>query len=463
MDASRVAAIREEMERAAARRLQPHFIRTFFVEAFQRLGGRIIRREEGRFEITHVPRPIRDRDRLIGSAGPVLERYERVTFEREHVSGPPVAAFLCPGHPLLDAVIDLVLERHRELLKRGAVLVDDSDDGEDVRALFYLEHAVQDGRAGREGQQQVVSQRLQFVEVRADGRARDAGPAPYLDYRPIADEEQARVAEALQAAWLGADIEQRVLAYAVERIVPGHVAEVRERRLPEIDKVEHEVTKRLRTEIIYWDHRAQELKAQEAAGKQTRLSSVNAQARANDLAERLQRRLEELNREREISALPPAIRGGAIVVPIGLLRRRAEPAAPARELAETTAEGRDAVERLAMEAVMAAERALGREPRDVSEQKLGYDIESRDAKAGLRFIEVKGRAEGANTVTVSRNEILTALNKPDAFILALVEVANGFAGEPRYVRRPFHKEPDFGATSVTYRLVELLASAGPPS
>ena len=51
MDASRVAAIREEMERAAARRLQPFHVQTFFLEAFQHLGGRIVRREAGRWEI----------------------------------------------------------------------------------------------------------------------------------------------------------------------------------------------------------------------------------------------------------------------------------------------------------------------------------------------------------------------------------------------------------------------------
>ena len=78
----------------------------------------------------------------------------------------------------------------------------------------------------------------------------------------------------------------------------------------------------------------------------------------------------------------------------------------------------------------------------------------------MRFIEVKGRAAGADTITVTRNEILTALNKPQAFILATVEVANGIAGEPRYVRNPFTREPDFGATSVTYKLAELLDTGG---
>ena len=104
------------------------------------------------------------------------------------------------------------------------------------------------------------------------------------------------------------------------------------------------------------------------------------------------------------------------------------------------------------------------EPRDVSADRIGYDIESKDLQSGsLRFIEVKGRVDGADTITVTRNEILTALNKPEAFVLAIVCVSSGFAHPPRYVRPPFKREPDFAATSVTYQLAELLRTAEAPS
>jgi hypothetical protein len=38
---------------------------------------------------------------------------------------------------------------------------------------------------------------------------------------------------------------------------------------------------------------------------------------------------------------------------------------------------------------------------------------------------VKGRVSGAPTITVTRNEILYSLNKPDDFILAIVEFFDG--------------------------------------
>ncbi|MBZ0159584.1 MAG: DEAD/DEAH box helicase, partial [bacterium] len=101
MDASRVFRVREEMERAEARRLQPHYIESFFLEAFRRLGGSVKQRETRRYEVTHVPAPVRNRDRLIGVGEPVLPRYERIAFEKNLVApqGQPLAAFLCPGHP----------------------------------------------------------------------------------------------------------------------------------------------------------------------------------------------------------------------------------------------------------------------------------------------------------------------------------------------------------------------------
>ena len=80
----------------------------------------------------------------------------------------------------------------------------------------------------------------------------------------------------------------------------------------------------------------------------------------------------------------------------------------------------------------------------------------------LRFIEVKRRVSGASTITVTKNEILYSLNKPDDFILAIVEFLDAESHRVHYVRRPFHREPDFGVTSVNYDFGELLARAEPP-
>ena len=100
MDTSRLHAVREEMERADARRLQPHFIESFFLEAFKRLGGTARQREPRRYRISHVPEVVRRRAREMGTREPVPVRYERIAFEKSLVAprGQPQAAFVCPGH-----------------------------------------------------------------------------------------------------------------------------------------------------------------------------------------------------------------------------------------------------------------------------------------------------------------------------------------------------------------------------
>ncbi|TGG96685.1 MAG: DEAD/DEAH box helicase [Aphanocapsa feldmannii 277cV] len=77
------AAFRQEMERAMARRIHPHYVQDFFIAAFRRLGGKVHPREKGRYEISHVPPLLLDRNQQIGLGLPLQPRYERICFERE--------------------------------------------------------------------------------------------------------------------------------------------------------------------------------------------------------------------------------------------------------------------------------------------------------------------------------------------------------------------------------------------
>ncbi len=465
IDATRLQRIREDMERAEARRLQPHYIESFFLEAFRRLGGTVRQREPRRYEVTHVPAVVRQRDRLIGTGEPVLYRYERITFEKHLIAPPgqPLAAFVCPGHPLLDAVVDLTLEAHRDLLRQGTVLVDEADLGREPRALFFVEHAIQDASVLPTGKNRTISRRVLYVEVDARGRARHLYHAPYLDYRPLrADEpEVGAILSRPECQWIDDGLEGRVVEHAVATVVPEHVREVRERRLAWVEKTRAQVKDRLTKEISYWDHRAAKLKLDEEAGKAgARLNWQEARRRADDLQARLERRMAELDREAQIIPLPPVVLGGVLVVPLGLLAEMT-----GRPIPEGARQGvdREKVAAAAREIVMAVERDLGFEPVDREEERVGYDIESKDPRTGkLRFIEVKGREAGAESITITKNEILTALNKPENYILAIVEFLEGGGHRVHYVRRPFRREPDFGVTSVNYDLAELLARAEAP-
>jgi hypothetical protein len=302
-----------------------------------------------------------------------------------------------------------------------------------------------------------------YVEMTREDPPRHLHYAPYLDYRPLADGEP--VVDALLArpecSWITRDPERRALGHAVAAVVPEHLEEIRTRKLALVAKTEAAVKDRLTKEINYWDHRAEELKLQEQAGRTgARLVSSEARKRADLLQTRLAKRLAELKSEGQISPLPPVVIGGVLVVPAGLMETIAGRAAAG----QTALTDRQVAAARAREIIMEVERSLGYEPFDREAEKLGYDIESRVPGTGrLRFIEVKGRVSGADTVTVTKNEILYSLNKPEDFILAIVEFLDGDDHRVHYIRQPFQREPDFGVTSVNYNFSELGNRAHTPT
>ncbi|MFZ4828728.1 MAG: helicase-related protein [Phototrophicaceae bacterium] len=452
MDVSRILELRAEMERASASRLQPFYIKAFFVRAFTELRGSIREHESGRYKITHVPADIRDyaKDRGLGV---VSERYERVCFDKEliqHGDKPP-AVFVCPGHPLLDATLRLLLDRQRDTLKHGGVFVDEGDMGTQVRALFYLEGAIQDALPTRAQEQRAISREVHFVEIMQDGTVRSGGGAPYLDYRAATADElkQEPVDKVLsQSRTSSLGWEQRATEYTITHLIQPHLKRVQARRLELLDKTEAAVIERLHKEITYWDIRAQDFADEEEQGKpNASQSKQQAKRRAEKLAERLRQRREQIAYQRQISPTPPLVVGGALILPLGLL------------MPEMTAEQHDkrVIEQLAMQAVMDEERRRGHEPIDVSQHNLGYDIESKDGQSRhLRFIEVKGRRADATTVSLTYNEVLCALNSPQQFILAVVLVEGATALPPQYIEGYPFKEPDHATVSINYAIKELL-------
>ena len=468
MDEKRLFAVKEEMEKAEARKLQPFFIRSFFTQAFQQLGGELRPREPGRYEITNVPAIIRERDRRITgrdrrNADPVLRRYERVCFEKQFVRltdrvGAPMASLMHPAHPLMQSVTDLMLEAHRNKLKQGAVLVDPGDMGLTPKVMFIIDHSVKEGVDAT----RVASRRMQFVEIDSKGHAINAGWAPHLDLEPLAPADMALIDDELAAPWLAKDLEQVALAHASTHLVPEHFDEVRTRREKAVDKTLAAVHERLVKEVNFWSDRYIKLKDDIAAGKDVRLTLENVRRTIDDLTARRETRERELMAMRHVVSATPVILGGALVIPAGLLlQRKGQPGWTADAAARTR------VEQIAMRAVMDAERALGHDVIDVSAEKCGWDVTSLPKALDSRLppsrhIEVKGRAKGQITITVTRNEILYGLNQADKFILAIVLVDGDKHEGPYYVRQPFTQEPDWAETSKNLDLSQLLTKAVAP-
>ena len=317
MDESQLQDMRLKMEKAEALKLQPHFIASFFIEAFKKLGGKIQEREKGSYEILKVPYDIRAFGRRIEHRMPISSAYERIIFDKKLSQDNPKASYVCPGHSILDCTKELILEKKRLLLDRGSILVDESEScfEDQPRVLIYLKHSIQDRCKDKQNKYRLISEKMCFIEMFENGRFIDAGCAPYLDYSPITDAERESLKTLLSSQWLTSDFKKKAENFAIEHFVPEHGREIQERKNHFYEKARVEIYRRLTQEIDFWDGEYRRRKEQEDMGKKLKSSSKYAKEKATELEQRRHRRMDELEREKDIVSKPPQVIGASLIVP----------------------------------------------------------------------------------------------------------------------------------------------------
>jgi hypothetical protein len=228
-----------------------------------------------------------------------------------------------------------------------------------------------------------------------------------------------------------------------------------------IAKTREAVRERLEAEIRFWDQRAEELKAQELAGKKPRVNSGRARSRADELEARMARRRLELDQEADLHNNPPTIVGAALIVPQGLVDELdGTPPAP-----DAVADKME-TDRRAVAAVLAVERTLGRNPEAQAHNNPGFDILSIDPDTGSHyFIEVKGHLPQTTEISVSAQQVQKAKANPDRWRLAVASVPTDPDEEPvvHYLLEPFRDTVmHFAQTKVPLNVDDLLAAAREP-
>lgn len=450
--------VRARMEKARERRLQPGYISAFFIPAFERLGGRIRKREKGRYEITRVPSRILETARRLNRWAPVAEQYERVTFElvRKHAEGLVEASLIAPGHPLLHAVIEAIVEDLGGTLKRGTVFVDRrTKQPAEPLLMFSVEQRIVTTAVDAE----TVSHHFDYPLLEQDGTVTITSAPPYLDYDAPTAEETDGVAAVTEHQWARQNHEKTVRARVYRSGLQPRMVEIKARLEAETARTRAQVKDRLLAEINHWDREHNRLEALERDGTVGRLRAETAFIRARRLDERLNYRLEQLDEATNLVAVPAVVHGAALVIPSSLLHEDGDDGA--RLFAKLT----DEVERRAVEAVLAAERALGRDPREMPRNNPGYDLQSVDRHGRVFYIEVKGRIEGSETFTITTNEVTFAQTQGDRHRLALVRVSEHSSAhdEIRYIAGAFdHMEPADTTRSLNEEWRDYWSRGGPP-
>lgn len=411
--------LRAAMDEARARRLQPHYIELAFKAALTRLGGRIARRELGRYEIANVPQHLRS----VGK-GPIATKYDRVTFDLAYVQpdGLARADLLAPGHPLHDAVMNEAVWQFGGALNQGTVLV--SSTLEEPHLLVGVVEEIADATG------ESVARRFGYAYVDSHGTVSPAGPAPYLDC--VAAPAGPATDAARVVPWL-TEAEDKATSWIIANRLSEYLAEVQPRRLAELTKARDLVTKRLTSESERLLFEAAIASENEQKGEKPRESPESLNRKAVELDVRLRKRLELLDQQQLMSTKPPRLVTAALVLPVSLFEDELPLSAPMH--AKETKE----VERRGVDLVMARERELGRQPVEQVFNNKGFDILSTDAKGDTYRIEVKARLDGATDFFVTHNEVMTGKNAVPRYRLALVKVDPRGAqyDEVRYLDDPF--------------------------
>lgn len=437
--------VRTRMENARERKLQPGYIASFFLPALHRLGGVTRQREHGRYELIHIPTCIR-------AAAPhshLPHRYERITFETQfvQVAGRVDAELIAPGHPLLQAVLELIITDLGCALREGAVLVDRSSAQGDTPVLLGLvEQSIASG-GGQEGPDvQVLVRYFDYVVMgeSVGGGAVQGGEVVdvplYLNYDEPTAAESERLPEILNP-WVRHGHDARLLFWAYREGLVPRLEALQPQRAAEIERTRKQVADRLKAEINHWDREYTRLFALERDGVIGRIHAADALAKSEELETRLATRMRELDAALTIGPGPHAVRGLALVIPSHLLEPQ-----PVESSVDTFALDTKTVERRAVEAALAAERSLGRMPIEMAHNNSGYDIKSTDANGDVYYLEVKGRISGAKEFTITASEVSFAKNQKDRHRLVLVEVNPD---------RPEHDELRYIVNAFEYQQVSV--------
>jgi len=251
------------------------------------------------------------------------------------------------------------------------------------------------------------------------------------------------VTSARLQAW-PASAEKHATSWIIAEELPAYQAEVTARRSLEVERARTAVSARLNAEINRLSGEAMLAKENEDLGKKVKESTENLSRKAADLESRLVHRLELLERRAQVSAKPPRVVSAALVLPLELVDSDLPADVPMH--AKETKE----VERRGVEAVLAVERIMGRDPEEQAFNNPGFDILSTADSGDTIRIEVKARIEGAEDFFITHNEVLVGKNSAPNYRLALVRVSTVGPEEDElvYVLDPF-ASTDLGGLDAT--------------
>ncbi len=380
-----------EDRKARENRLVPEYVERFFERAASFINLRLERRQDGLWRVPYVPLDLRNvASSFRNRYGEVFREYGKIAFDKETARRSD-AIFVAPGHPLLESVLDRLLERCADDLQRGAVFAD--PDGRLDGYLWFLEGEILDGAA------EVAGRRLFALFQPADGGAPQPVNSSVLwDLLPLPPRNDAEMPPP----------EEPVVALFAETVLEEYRAELLRERERHADIRRRYGLRSLDKLILESQARLIDYETRRAQGEPVLdLEVRNEERRLEELRARRRNLEGEIRRQTALLPGTPRVLGVARVIP----------QVPEPEMREDPA-----IEAVGMRVAMEYERTQGRFPQDVSAGNLGYDVRSEAPDGVVRYIEVKARA-ATGPVVLTPNEWMMAQRLGAEYWLYVVEHA----------------------------------------
>jgi SNF2 family DNA or RNA helicase len=400
-----LAQVQEWLRKDKERRLTPEYIEKFFVNAFKLLEGNIEKRQDGFWRIEWVPAHIR-RAADETQYGSPDQKYTKFTFYKDESDEYSDVEFVSPGHPLFEAVKTKAKTEFAPALNKGGAYID--PDTSDSYMLWFVRQELQDGN------RETVGKRIFCIKETPNGDFKQINEAVLHDIKPVHNEiSHQKIVEAAE----NHSGQEEALDWFYDNAVTSYQEEVEEEKKEVIETIRPSMKKALNSAIVQLNEEIRDLEEEAEAEQKHRdmeRAIDNKKRKRDNLIERRDEQLERLDQAEHIFPTEPRVIGSAVVLSPSDHEESSEEGGMSRD---------DEVEEIGMQISMEYEQDHGREPEDVAEENLGFDVrsvgEEDDGSQEWRYIEVKGRA-GEGKVALTENEWTMARRLGEEFYLYIV-------------------------------------------
>ncbi len=376
-----------EQRKAMENRLVPEYVEEFFKKASKVLNIKMDKKEDGLWRINSVPFEIRNQpyDFKI-KFGEVQKEYEKISFDKEKAFKTQ-AEFVAMGHPLLEAIVSIIISQYTKNATEGATFVD--PEGKKDGIIWFLETEIKDGKNS------IAGKKLFAVYHDRNNVLSLLNPAVLWDLKP-----EDKISEHTEIF----PDKDAVVSFVVREGLENYKKELLERRQRDAEIKSKYGIRSLESMILESESKIAEYETRRMKGENIPEVTIQNEIKRKKEYIRKKEKLEkDIESETHLYPTEPKILGAVRVIP----------AKPLDEMFSN-----QDIEKIGMQIAIEYERKQERIPEDVALQNLGYDIRSQDGEK-FRYIEVKARAKDG-AVALTPNEWLMAHRLKDEYWLYVV-------------------------------------------